>query len=66
MPYSTLDTLPKKQYNNLGGFGSYEQMRKLYLPEVKHRYIYEPKNCCNTYKHKNTRKYNNKCCNKCN
>ena len=64
MPYSTLDTLPKKQYDNLGGFGNYEQMRKLYLPEVKHRYIYEPKgNCCNTYK--NTYPYN-KHSNKCN
>jgi hypothetical protein len=63
MPYSTLDTLPKKQYDNLGGFGNYEQMRKLYLPEVKHRYIYEPKNCCNTYK--NTYPYN-KHRNKCN
>ena len=28
-------------YGNLGNFGSYAAMRKMYLPEHKHRYIYE-------------------------
>ena len=37
-------------YGNLGNFGSYAAMRKMYLPEHKHRYIYEARSkggCCN-------------------
>ena len=37
-------------YGNLGNFGSYAAMRKMYLPERKHRYIYEARSkggCCN-------------------
>ena len=37
-------------YGNLGNFGSYAEMRKMYLPEHKHRYIYVARSkggCCN-------------------
>ena len=36
-------------YDNLGNFGSYAEMRKMYLPEHKHRYIYVARSkggCC--------------------
>ena len=36
----------KGQFDNLGGYGNYEAMREIYLPEVKKRYIYQPNGCC--------------------
>ena len=47
MSYATIDLSgtcrePKSPFDNLGGYGSYSEMRKKYLPEKKIQYVYPP------------------------
>ena len=48
--YPKVPYVPKHnlaQFNNLGGYGSYADMRKTYLPEHKNRYIWiAGRQCC--------------------